>query len=31
MPLAQIIQSQLTKNPTNNIARYIRFNLDMTF
>ncbi len=30
MPLAQIIQSQLIENLTNNIARYIYFNLDMT-
>ena len=30
MLLAQIIQSQLTENPPNNIARYICFNLDMT-
>ncbi len=29
MPLAQIIQNQLTENPTNSIARYIRLNWDM--
>ena len=29
MPLAQIIQGQLTKNSANNIARSICFNLDM--
>ncbi len=30
MLLAQIIQSQLTEDSTNSIARSIRFNLDMT-
>ena len=31
MLLAQIIQSELTENFTNNIARNIRLNLDITF
>lgn len=30
MPLGQIMQSQLTKNLTNSIAKCIRFNLDIT-
>ncbi len=30
MPSAQIIQSQLTKNSTNSIAKNICFNWDMT-